>query len=108
MAIEWNINKYDSEMDMYTNYLERTDYIPMKLIEGVINPSDYAEVLEARQYAREKLGQLMNGDEPSDTNITPNPINVRVEALETENAELRETNQMLIDCILEMADIVYA
>lgn len=53
-----------SEIDYYYSYLLTTDYIPNKIIEcQVLNEEckDYSSELQARKYAREKIGELQTG-----------------------------------------------
>ena len=50
-----------TESDYYYSFLVTTDYIPNKLIECQslgVECSDYAEELQARQYARDKINEL--------------------------------------------------
>jgi hypothetical protein len=42
----------------YQDLLRETDYIPLKIIEGVATAEDYAEDLAQRQQWREKIREL--------------------------------------------------
>ena len=51
----------NTEIDYYGVFLIATDYVPNKLIEAQIlgtSCENYTEVLQARQFARDKINQL--------------------------------------------------
>lgn len=45
-------------IDYYSYFLRATDYIPLKIIEGVATKEDYASELEYRQFARAEISRL--------------------------------------------------
>jgi hypothetical protein len=48
----------DRQIRAYQDLLRETDYIPLKIIEGVATAEDYAEDLAQRQQWREKVREL--------------------------------------------------
>ena len=52
----------NTEIMFYKEFLNQTDHIPNKIIEAQIlnrDADDYTEILEYRQYARDKINSLM-------------------------------------------------
>lgn len=43
------------EVDVWYMFLDRTDFIPNKILEGVATSSDYAEELYYREVARQQI-----------------------------------------------------
>lgn len=79
MVFKYDSELYDSELDMYYSYLNKTDHIPNKIIESLIeNLADatalnfitvfiqfivdvrirYSDVLKLRKQAREEINRL--------------------------------------------------
>jgi len=51
----------DTEITFYTTFLIQTDHIPNKIIEAQImgkEIGDYTEILNCREYCREKINEL--------------------------------------------------
>lgn len=55
----------DNSIDLYMTFLNQTDYIPNKIVEaqflGTTLDEDYTEILQAREYAREQINELLKG-----------------------------------------------
>ena len=49
-----------AKINFYQFFLENTDYLAMKLAEGLINKEDKAEEFEARQFARDEINRLQS------------------------------------------------
>jgi len=50
--------KRQEEISDLKGYLQHTDYVVLKIAEGVATPEQYAETLQKRQEARERLREL--------------------------------------------------
>lgn len=91
MVFKYDSELYDSELDMYYSYLNKTDHIPNKIIESLIeNLADatalnfitvfiqfivdvrvrYSEILKLRKQAREEINRLEGETVPEPTGTT--------------------------------------
>ena len=61
---EYTMDNYICEEAYYMNFLERTDHIPMKLVEGSLHTEDCANELAYRELVRQEVAKL-RGEEPS-------------------------------------------
>lgn len=83
------------------------------LLKGVPALDGYAHVTVAEiteeEYTviREELDAGTVIDEPDDDDPAPDKPKTRLRLLEDQVAELSETNAMLLECLLEMSEIVY-
>lgn len=53
--------KWHEEIDYYKTFLIQTDHIPAKIVEATYlgeEPGDYTEILEAREYCRNRINEL--------------------------------------------------
>lgn len=60
------------EVDVWHMFLERTDFIPNKILEGVATSEEYAGELYYREFARQQI----NGD--TESSSTQKPLDARV------------------------------
>lgn len=51
------IREYQKEMNRYQDYLASTDYLVIKLVEGLITETEYEQYKPLRQEAREKVNE---------------------------------------------------
>lgn len=55
----------NAELLYYQTFLAHTDYVAAKLAEGAATAEDYADILQQRKEARQKLNDLMQTDNPT-------------------------------------------
>ena len=55
----------NAELMYYQTFLAHTDYIDNKIIEGAATKEDYADLIKQREEARQKLDELMQTDNPT-------------------------------------------
>ncbi|HCW79886.1 MAG TPA: hypothetical protein DG942_02130 [Ruminococcaceae bacterium] len=49
----------NAKLTYYQTLLDHTDYIPLKIVEGVATKEDYADILKARDNARKQIDLLI-------------------------------------------------
>lgn len=49
---------YDDTRELYRMFLQKTDHIPLKLIEGSVSSADVAEELKYREIARQEIAKI--------------------------------------------------
>ena len=64
------------EVDVWYMFLDRTDFIPNKILEGVATSADYADELYYREVARREIGGNTG------TSTTQKPLDARVDGIE--------------------------
>lgn len=78
------------------------DYETVELVE--IDREEYVDVMADIIAERAEEGEEIPGDDPDEPEAE---AKTRLQILEETIAGLREENEMLVECILEMSEIVY-
>lgn len=83
---------YNGFLELYQMFLNKTDHIPLKLIEGAISAADIAGELKYREIARQEIAKISG--QPYEPRENQKTLDERTEAAEAN-----------IDYIALMADI---